>query len=485
MKGYRFLFILIVLPLISCQDEFKINKDLEGYAQKGPFAVGGRITIEELNKNFSPKGIIYETITEDDFGRYVLPEGISSKFLKLSAEGFYFDENRGRKSSFPILLRSISNLGDQEGTNINILTTLAHQRILHLIQTEGMGFSEASNKAKKEILKIFNVTNSEIEDFENLNINKIGDGNAFLLAASTVVSKDNYSSDLSEVINAIAFDIKEDGVLDDPALKNELFDNAVKVKVEEVRQNMQNFYSEESSMSNFELYTKRLIDPEFYDLPVDLSSNLVFHFNPNGGQPDLSGNGSTIKFDGVTLTENRKGASESAYLVSRQANSFIELPSDLDLWIPGWTYSVWVIFNGMDDWGEAVLFGNRQKYDYFQDVYFLINSLQKSGDGENFASTSIFTDEGFKHSHNYINQNMWYQFTLTYKEDEIYLYINGELSQVARSNFSLEHPLGSPYEVVQARGSSRKFDGAISDIRFYRRALNLAECKALYEADIN
>ena len=477
----EYLFsLLFFLVLSSCRTDFEPNEDFTGFVQKGPFSIGSRVTIEELSNNLESTGIIFETVTQNELGEFLLPTAVSKKYIKIFGEGFFFDENLGQASRSTLLLRNISFIGDQSGINVNVLTSLYFERLLYLVQDEGMKYESAKEQAKQETLQIFNIDFNAIDDFENLSVTEDGDGNAILLAISAIMTKYKNPEAITELLNSIAFDLREDGELNDQILQKEVFDAAVALKPSDIRQNMRR-YENLGTIPSFENYAKRLIDPEFIDLPIDLSSDLLFHFNADNGTEDLSGNGNSLVIESVGVTENRNEKPNSAYSISRDASPHIQLPSNLDLWVPNWTFSIWARIDAMGDWDEATLLSNQHEIGNFEDSYFVVNSVQISSDYEHFAETGIFHSKNrFSRSRNYIENGVWYHYILTFEKGEILLYINGELSQVSRTDFTIEHPSNLPYEVIKKGRPSRQFDGAVSDIRFYRRVLNLAECKELY-----
>ena len=110
---------------------------------------------------------------------------------------------------------SLSLLADIDGSNsinVNVLTALERPRTEFLIES-GYSFENAKTKAQSEILKIFEISNENLVSSENFDITKAGDGNAILLAISSIIQGYRAESEISELISNIATDLKEDGIL--------------------------------------------------------------------------------------------------------------------------------------------------------------------------------------------------------------------------------------------------------------------------------
>lgn len=222
----------------STDDPISISK-IEGVIQKGPFLNGTSITIFELTTNFSQTGRSFNAQTRDNTGNYTLSNlQLASPFIEIRADGFYFNEVLNRNSTSQLTLSAISNVTDKTSLNVNLLSTLEKERVLHLI-SQGKTFSEAKTQAKQEILSIFDITPQGTADFESLDIVKDGEENAILLAIS-VILQSNFQNvaDLSQLVANIKSDILQDGILNDANIGTQLVNNAKRLDKAQIRANL-------------------------------------------------------------------------------------------------------------------------------------------------------------------------------------------------------------------------------------------------------
>ena len=73
---------------------------LSGKVEKGPFVRGSSISVQPLNASFAATGTIFEGEIADNTGTFDLGEiELESQFVRLSADGYYFNEVTGDYSS--------------------------------------------------------------------------------------------------------------------------------------------------------------------------------------------------------------------------------------------------------------------------------------------------------------------------------------------------------------------------------------------------
>lgn len=257
------------LALTSCSDDKKTSGTVDdignitmgsSYVQKGPFVQGSQISIQELDSVFIPLGRTYMTETNDDFGSFTLESELQSPIIEMTADGYYFNEVTG-KIDGPIVLKMVAKIQDEKGITINILTTLAKERIKYLVTQEQKDFSEAKSTAEQEILAMFGFPESDlagaIVGFESMNIADSGNANAMLLAASVILQGQLATGELSELISKVSNDMKTDGILSDSALKAKLKANALSIDTGLVRSHLEARYEEigvEAVIPRFESY---------------------------------------------------------------------------------------------------------------------------------------------------------------------------------------------------------------------------------------
>jgi hypothetical protein len=117
-----------------------------------------------------------------------------------------------------LTLQALSDLTDNSSVNVNLMTHLEKKRVEYLIDA-GSTFTAAKSQAQTEIMKIFNIENVSLGSSETLDISKLGDGNAVLLAISALLQSDKTEAELTELLSSINTDIRTDGTLDSTTTK--------------------------------------------------------------------------------------------------------------------------------------------------------------------------------------------------------------------------------------------------------------------------
>src|SRR3989304_5717280 len=95
--------ILLILISNSCKkddDDNKIIKEkITGYVQKGPFIIGSSISMSELNSMLGQTGKTFTTQISNNNGSFEFNNiSLSSRYVELFANGYYFDEVKGALS---------------------------------------------------------------------------------------------------------------------------------------------------------------------------------------------------------------------------------------------------------------------------------------------------------------------------------------------------------------------------------------------------
>ncbi len=215
-----------------------LKYSVNGFIQKGPFISGTSITIQELDEELNPKGMSYQTTAIDDFGAFSIGSQIQSSYIEVIASGFYYDEVIGSLSPANLTLRTISDLSVSENVNVNILTTLSKDRIYYLVNNSGMQLLDAKEQAESEVLTTFHISGDAYLDFDKMDISQKGVSNSILLAISSVLQNTNTVAELSELISKISLDLREDGLVNDSALINEIINNAETLNPDKVISNL-------------------------------------------------------------------------------------------------------------------------------------------------------------------------------------------------------------------------------------------------------
>ncbi|MHA1642061.1 MAG: outer membrane protein assembly factor BamB family protein, partial [Promethearchaeota archaeon] len=290
-----------------------------------------------MDSNLNPTGRTFLTQTINDFGAFSLNQSlIATDYIEIITQGYYFNEITGKISDSPLTLRVITKLSNSTQININILTTLETERIKYLILNQGMSFDDAKKQAEQEVLKIFKIPESIIENitlFEKMDICKEGISNAILLAASAILQGNNTVGELSELIAKISADIKTDGSLDDPTYVDQLNENARQLNFAKIRNNL---------IQRYEYLGLHVNIPKFEDyVDVDgdglinlIDYQLLSPIGPvNQERPILNWTSSNMKNatyhvqvatdeNFTTIIEDKDGLTNTSYRIKNTLNNY-------------------------------------------------------------------------------------------------------------------------------------------------------------------
>ena len=220
-------------------------------------------------------------------------------------------------------------------------------------------------------------------------------------------------------------------------------------------------------------------------LPSYVPTNGLLGYWPFcGNANDESGNGNNGVVSGAVLTDDRNGNAESAYFfpgdlnnkISVPHNDFFNFSSEFSASVWGKFESPWTFhqedlvykspspFNSNSGWGIWV---DRN----IGDVPYIAGAYMGTVPN-GIASVSTLGQ--------FSNVNVWRHYVMTYKNQEIKLYLNGLLVdsvQVSNENVNTNTDFiigGSKYPVSGA------YDRRIDDVGLWNRALTLQEIQSLY-----
>ena len=220
------------------------NSTLAGSIQKGPFVSGASITVYELDENLKQTGISHRTNTTDNKGSYSLPASIQSRYVEVYADGYYYDETTGKDSDSPYELSAIIDVQEVHTANLNLLTSLAKDRIRSLV-AGGNSFSEANKQTKQEVLRVFNLQNFDVELYD-LDILQPTDAGGILLAASSTlmqlahnVTSGSVGSELTSLMANIKSDLNDNGIIDTDSIKTKIIEASIQIDIPSVKSALQ------------------------------------------------------------------------------------------------------------------------------------------------------------------------------------------------------------------------------------------------------
>lgn len=215
------------------------DREIAGVTQKGPFLVGASVTIQELDgKTLVQTGRSFKTNVKSNFGDFSIKNvNLASQYALLEVNGYFRNEVTGENSEGMISLNALTDLTNRNNVNVNVLTHLETDRVLNLVQKQGMSFAEAKRQAESEIFSSFGFMNS-LESPEDMDIFSSENGGA-LFALSVLMLGDGSVADFSERLALAARSFAENGEWHGQE-KGEVADWAYQVESEERTKDVEN-----------------------------------------------------------------------------------------------------------------------------------------------------------------------------------------------------------------------------------------------------
>lgn len=214
-----------------------------GVAQKGPLILGSTVTAQELTAALVPNGKQYSYQTNSDLGVFNPTSAFTSPYIGLSATGYYFDEVTNALSGGTITLNAYGDLGANPVLNVNLLTTLAYQRIETLVKA-GSSFTAAQTQAEHEVLSGLGIVGADSDlRFGKLDLSKGTSGDKLLAAVSSLFVNGNNSANLASLIANFQSDLASDGVIDSTSVRATLLASAQTLNPASVAANLNQKYS--------------------------------------------------------------------------------------------------------------------------------------------------------------------------------------------------------------------------------------------------
>lgn len=220
--------------------------DVAGVSQKGPFVKGSAVTVQGIDcKTMKFTDEVFEGEVKNNTGEFVVEKvNLSTTCAVVAVTGEYRSEMTGKKVSDKLTLRALTNLKDRTHVNVNLLTNLEYERVMHYVAEKGKTFDEAKDLAETEVLAAFGMAGDTTE-FEDLDIFGTSDADATLLAISVLMQGDADVKTLTERLDKFNESFAESGRWNDDDTKNAIVDwiaNAVaKAVMDSIRKNMENW----------------------------------------------------------------------------------------------------------------------------------------------------------------------------------------------------------------------------------------------------
>lgn len=241
MKKFTLFFTLISLLFVaSCTDKEdeglipqKTLVEIKGKVEKGPFIKGSEVKLYELDNSLKQAGVNYTTRIISDEGDFAFDElEVSSPYVLLTADGYYFNEVGGRLSEGQLSLDALVDVSKQQDINVNILTHLKKERILALIKA-GKSFEDANKQAQQELLTCFALQEYADKDVSTYSITAGTDEAAALIVISSIVLTDKTDAEVTEYLMRLSGEFKNTGTFSDE-VKAEIREKSKRLSFESI-----------------------------------------------------------------------------------------------------------------------------------------------------------------------------------------------------------------------------------------------------------
>jgi hypothetical protein len=281
---------LFALLITSCKKDKLQTYSISGKAQKGPFVTGANITINELNENLEQTGKSFTSSISADDGSFSLNSvELVSEIALITVNGYYYDEHLNIVQNGVLNLQALVDISGKSKTNVNALTHVLKDRIEVLFKS-GKSFQNAYKQAQNELIEsLFGISSNNLNDFDQLDISASGSDNALLIAFSAMMLRRtdgiNDVSTLTELLTKIRTDFKDDGEINNTALKNQIWNNVRFLNPIHIKNNLTNKYQQMGIniiLSDFQFYLNKYVEkhaPTLYtEFQYPQTSVLASHF---------------------------------------------------------------------------------------------------------------------------------------------------------------------------------------------------------------
>lgn len=251
MRQFDFVLMSLFVGIIvaSCSDKDEVFTPrtfvVQGKVEKGPFVSGSTISIQPMDNKLQVIGSTYNTVISDDLGNFVFgSKEFPTPYAELMANGYFFNEVKGRLSDGTLTLRALADLTNQATVNVNILTHLKYARIKNLVSS-GIHFAEANAQAQKELLNAFGLGAYNTKDVSSFSIVSGTDESAAMIAISCLLLIDRSEAAFTEYLSKLSESFGHNGQFSDEIL-NRIEEDKQKLasKLPDVKENIMNRYDE-------------------------------------------------------------------------------------------------------------------------------------------------------------------------------------------------------------------------------------------------
>ena len=214
------------------------------------------------------------------------------------------------------------------------------------------------------------------------------------------------------------------------------------------------------------------------------SDSVVAYFPFDGDANDATGNNHHGSVSGATLTTDRFGKTNSAYIFNGSSD-YIDIAQASSLNLPEYTYSAWINpgayppgENLQNASGTILDIGGKSVDQYlyvvnYNPYYGISGSGYYTGGGSYDARTGILP-----------NLNQWYHVVVTRSNTSFKLFVDGLLIQTVPLTAAGADYGVSPLAVIGKRiGDLQYFTGKIDDIKIYNNPLTDHRVQSLFHSE--
>lgn len=208
----------MLLTLVACDGLGTGDKpfqpqdyNVSGKVEKGPFVSGSNITMQLLDNKMQTIGEMYTTTILDDVGSFTFgSKKLTSPYADLTANGYFFNEVKGRLSDGTLNLRAVVDVSDATTINVNILTHIKYQRVLNLVAS-GKSFKEANAQAQRELFEAFGCPQFADVDVSHFSIIGGDDKAGVLIAISSLLLVERSEAEVTEYLAKLCREFAGEG----------------------------------------------------------------------------------------------------------------------------------------------------------------------------------------------------------------------------------------------------------------------------------